>query len=587
MLTPRAASVDTGWIASPGGFTGACWFEPAAARRSAAAVLIVPGIAHEERTMADGLTALAQSLASAGHGTLLIDLHGTAHSSGRLDTPRIGELWRADVQAAVRHLREAGFEQVIVVGVRLGALIALDALRHEQVAGFVAWSPVASGRRHVRELRMLQGGAIVTDPQRAAALSIAGHSIPASVLAHLATLELGPLADRAPAPAPMLLIDHDEHLTASWCDGFARAGHTVDRHAALQLDRWLFSPHLMPALPLADIRSVTAWCQRVAPVVPARAPLRLRLLQEVVLTDADGRRVRERAVRIEPQGLSGIVSEPADGQARGATRLLATLVGPGRLFPDFARAEAARGKTCLRFDFAGFSTSRARADGTGASLYAPGNRADVIAALAWLRRAGHEKVVMLGFCAGAWSMIHAGAAPGVVGFVGVNVASYRQPDYGWREYLRPAGHPVSKGLSLLRRIERVAPVVDRLERSLRLMLSPSRWLLQMCRSPVRLLLVYGSSDLGLTHLKHQFGPRLRALIRSGRVTVNAYDDLGHLTEGAGARAQAVVDIAAFLDELDDADAPVSRPAALASTPRTERPGLRTLAGKAGTGSLSR
>jgi len=119
MLKRPTARAETGWIASLGGFTGASWFEPTGTRFSAAAVLIVSGIAHEERTMAEGLTALAQSLASAGHGTLLIDLHGTAQSSGNLDAPLIGEHWRDDVRASLRHLHEAGFAQVIVVGVRL------------------------------------------------------------------------------------------------------------------------------------------------------------------------------------------------------------------------------------------------------------------------------------------------------------------------------------------------------------------------------------------------------------------------------------------------------------------------------------
>lgn|GEM_PF-1439244 len=585
-MLSHCANVETGWIASPGGFTGTSWFAPSGGRHSTAAVLIVPGIAHEERTMADGLNALAESLAVAGHGTLLIDLHGTAHSSGQLDTPQIGEHWRGDVRAALHHLRAAGFEQVIVVGVRLGALIALDALRHERVDGFVAWSPVASGRRHVRELRMLQGGATEPMARKGAPLSIAGHNIPAAALAHLATLDLHSLAERA--PAPMLLLDHVERLKPDWCETFTDAGHAVDRLASVELDRWLFSPDLMPVLPLADIRSVTAWCEGTVPMaMPStrRADARPNLLHEIVLTHACGRRVRERTVRIEPQGLSGIVSEPADGCAQGATRLLATLVGPGRLFPELARAEAARGKACLRFDFAGFSTSRRRGDGSGGSLYAPDNRIDVVAARAWLRRSGHEKVVMLGFCAGAWSMIHAGHAPGVVGFVGINVAMYRQPDYAWRDHLRPTGHPLSKVLSLLRRIEPLAPAVDRIERGLRLALSPTRWLLRLCESPARPLLIYGASDLGLAHLKQQLGPRLAALQRDDRLRLETYDGLGHLTEGTGARAQALADIAGFLDELDDGDEPVSRPA-LMPTARGVRPGLRPFTSETGAGSLS-
>lgn len=567
MLKRPTARAETGWIASLGGFTGASWFEPTGTRFSAAAVLIVSGIAHEERTMAEGLTVLAQSLASAGHGTLLIDLHGTAQSSGNLDAPLIGEHWRDDVRASLRHLHEAGFAQVIVVGVRLGALLAFDALRHEQVAGFVAWSPVLSGRRYVRELRMMQSATSNAATSKDETLSIAGHSIPRSALAHLATLAFGENAHGK--QLPMLLLDGAERIEATWAGQFAKPGLPIDRAVSTQVDRWLFQPDLMPAPPLTDIRTITAWCQRLHPsALPLveRAPPRPYLLQEIVLTSDDGRRVRERAVRIEPEGLSAIFSEPADRPARGVSRLLATLVGPGRMFPEFARSEAGRGKACMRFDFAGFSTSRLRDDDSGGSLYGLGNRVDVIAALAWLKRAGHSKVAMVGFCAGAWSMIHAGAAQGVVAVVGINVALYRQPDYAWREYLLHAGHLVSKVLSLLRRLARLASAVDRLERWSPLALNPNRWLVRLCKSPARLLLVYGASDHGLAYLKRHFGPPLDATQCNGSLQTLTYDNLGHLTQGTEARARALGNIAVFLDELDELGALDGQPA----TPVNER-----------------
>ena len=144
------------WIESEGGFIGAAWYWPSQVPAASTVVLLVPGVAHEERTMSGGLVALAESLADMGLPALLMDLHGCSQSAGRMEDDDIGALWRADIQAAVRHARASGAARVIVVGVRLGASLAADALAEEPLAAIVAWAPIVSGKRYVRELRLMQ-----------------------------------------------------------------------------------------------------------------------------------------------------------------------------------------------------------------------------------------------------------------------------------------------------------------------------------------------------------------------------------------------------------------------------------------------
>ena len=109
-----ACSVDNFWLPTGDGATGACWFWPDGAVASTG-VLVVPGIIHEQQTMAVGLVALAKELASNGVPTLMIDLAGTAQGTGRLDSPRTGQRWDDEVRSAVHHMRDAGLQHIVVL----------------------------------------------------------------------------------------------------------------------------------------------------------------------------------------------------------------------------------------------------------------------------------------------------------------------------------------------------------------------------------------------------------------------------------------------------------------------------------------
>lgn len=576
---PRAAGaataagrIQSGWLPSGSGFIGASWFAGSASEARRAAVLIVPGIAHEERTMIDGLAALARSLAAAGFGSLLIDLHGTAQSSGRLDDADIGERWHQNIRSAVGHLKTAGFESVIVVGVRIGALLAQTALLDVGIAGFVAWAPVKSGRRYVRELKMLTASAAggraddsgPPDAGRApGGVSIAGHDIPKAVLSCLKSHSFESCPDAG--LLPMLVLDQVDPVDREPMPPTGRptvalqAG--IRQRRATQLQRWLCSPDDAPIIPTRDIRTVVDWCCERDPVVAdalhSRRP-QPALLTEISLA-CDGLAVRERTVRIGATGLSGVISEPLDRPSTGAARLLATLVGPGRMFPEMARAEAVAGKASLRFDFAGFSTSGRRADGSGGELYSSRNREDVAEAVKYLLQSGHDTVSMVGFCAGGWSMLHAGPLPGVSGIVGINVALYRQPDYRLGDVALRRGHPVAKALSLLRSVAALAKAVERIERRLPLALETGRWLRRLGGPAPRPLLVYSTDDPGLHHLDHRLpdaasasvgGRPGRSLRAAARVSIGRHAGLGHLLEGSPARARALQTIGSYLADVD-------------------------------------
>ena len=91
----------------------------------------------------------------AGRTALRLDYDGTGDSAGeQWDADRVAA-WRGSVAYGADELRNMGHHDITVVGLRLGATLALLEASSLGATRLVAWAPVVSGRRYVRELRML------------------------------------------------------------------------------------------------------------------------------------------------------------------------------------------------------------------------------------------------------------------------------------------------------------------------------------------------------------------------------------------------------------------------------------------------
>jgi dienelactone hydrolase len=547
MTTPQRRGQNL-WIDCESGFIGAAWYWPTQATAESTAVVIVPGIVHEERTMASGLVALAEALADTGLPALLMDLHGCSQSAGQLEDDDIGTCWRASIRAAVRHARSSGVARLIVVGVRLGFPLAVDALADEPLAALIAWAPIVSGKRYVRELKLLQR---TKDVEAAAVgtIAIGGFSIHASVLECISTLDLTEI--EPPNAAFVMMREMPEGLNAPWLARLGQHGVTVQEQVSTQTHPWLFSATDEPELPREDIEALARWCRALhdeqhtsdepAPIRPAPRP--------AVEFVHHGRRVRETFIEIGPTSLTGVLSEPLDLASDNAVRLLMSTIGPGRTFTDFARDEASRGNTSLRFDFAGFGTSGRGDAAQGGELYTDQGARDVQAAIQHLRQMGYERIYGLGFCAGAWSMMQAEVAPELQAVVAINVALYRQPGI--------AGPKVATRTR--RRLARIAPALVRnlllhriaghVRRTASKRREPVEWLTRLCNSDVRVLLAYSELDPGLDYLNAQIAQGVEEQVRRP-FTLQTYAGLGHLAEGPSARTRMFRDITDFFADLD-------------------------------------
>lgn len=415
---------------------------------------------------------LAGRLVEAGLPVLRFDAHGCGDATGAdTDADRVGA-WRRSIHAAADTLRRrAGVRRVVLVGLRLGAMLALQAAsERDDVAACVALMPVASGRRYLRELQALRGQTD-TDADPQADWDVGGFVLTAETRAALRALDLAALAVAPRLPAERLLVIERADLpsdSSAWCAPLQARGVAVRSLQVDGYDAMMLDPHLA-RVPGPMCHAVTAWLEALQPssadlsdeatvrVVRSAAHLCLvagpgQVEPTLRVPGSEGRDSREAVVRIpSPSGwLHGVLATPADGvpatQAililnAGATRR----IGPGRLWVSAARRLAPHGAWVLRLDLAGLGDSPAAPGTSGGEVYAPGAVAQALAALRFLREqvGGGVPLRLLGLCAGAYhglrtalAALDPAAGPPPVALVPDTVIVINPLTFDWRPGMR-------------------------------------------------------------------------------------------------------------------------------------------------------
>lgn len=129
------------------------------------AVLYVPPFA-EEMNRSRRIAALqAREMAALGYGVLQLDLYGCGDSSGDFGDARWA-IWKDDLAAGARWLDARLGQPLLLWGLRLGALLALDYARTSQhpVKALILWQPVLSGAAYLTQfLRLRTVGALLAE----------------------------------------------------------------------------------------------------------------------------------------------------------------------------------------------------------------------------------------------------------------------------------------------------------------------------------------------------------------------------------------------------------------------------------------
>jgi exosortase A-associated hydrolase 2 len=193
---------------------------------AARALLYLPPFAEEMNRSRRVAALVARRLAASGRGTLLLDPFGCGDSEGEFAEAR-WETWRSDVTTAIRFLTGRGYREIALLGLRLGALLALDAAaRSEEIERVVLWQPVLRGDQMLTQFLRLRLASGLTAGKTAAGgetttalrnrlksgetLEIAGYELAPALALAIDALRLGELGATVNAPIDWVAIETAE-----------------------------------------------------------------------------------------------------------------------------------------------------------------------------------------------------------------------------------------------------------------------------------------------------------------------------------------------------------------------------------------
>lgn len=506
--------------------------------RSQGAVVLCPPLARELTSAHFTYRLLARALARAGLTAVRFDLDGTGDSAGDDRDPDRVESWIGSVEAAVGLARRTGARTVGLVGMRMGALLALQAAARTPVDAAVLWDPCPSGRRFLKEQRSMYLVQYGPSPGPED-FDLPGYRYTAETARRLGELR-PPGADQT-APARVLVLTRRGERPPRGLIAGAAPGATDWEEVDGQAELLNVEP-LRQTLPVDTVERVAAWLAEALPRCshPVQVPERL----EIAMAVDGGCRVLERIVRLGPLGLFGIETAPADLPHTGPTVLMLSAgndwhAGPNRLWVHLARRWAAAGVRSVRFDASGLGDSPVRPGQREHVVRAPEAFDDVEAAVAAVEPDDPSNVVLVGLCSGGYQALESallamgrGLAPR--GVLAVNpILRFTPPEVaeGPPDPRRRIHKPVG---NLGRAVRRSSlAVIARRGRSVAWRLAnrfggdraPAAWLAELVEAGVDVLCVCG---------EHEARPLLEggrkaidALVATGRLRIDVVEGLDH------------------------------------------------------------
>jgi alpha-beta hydrolase superfamily lysophospholipase len=564
------------------------WLHHASGNSAPVGVVICKPFGYESICSHRGIRSFAEFLAAAGLPTLRFDYVGTGDSAEIDPTADQIQAWTRDVAAAAAELRRrTGISRVCLLGVRLGALLAMLAAAECAASGLILISPIVSGRRYLRELRTTRmagaamAGSTVATEKETGSMEVSGYTLSAATVASLGKLDFTALPS---LPVPdMLIIDGASMPVAKrWAESLA-AQPARTRYLALPgLIEMVMTAPQFAAVPTEMIAATSGWLLELAGRLPDasdpaigragdRATPRNTVLTLTEASDAGSKAITERPVFLGRDGLVfGIVTEPRSGEARRRAVILLNVgadhhIGASRLYVPIARRWAHRGYVVLRMDLAGLGDSRTRPGCPENEVFPSEALEDIRSAIEFLRtRYGVRDCALSGLCSGAYHALRAAVAglpvnriimvnpqhyfwnPGdtleMVQLVEVvrNPGVYRERVFSIRAWQRLLTGQVDVVRILKIYIQRPLLALESAARDVARILhiklpnDLGSELEEVVARGVRVVFVFGKDEPGIALLKLQAGASIRRL--GERCRIHVIDQADHVFTQSGPRA---------------------------------------------------
>lgn len=522
-------------------------------------VVIAGAHGFEDLCSRNFLKLLADRIAAAGCPVMQFDYPGCGNSAGDAMQPGQVEAWVHSIGAAADRLKqETGVHDVILVGFRLGALLApLAAARRTDVAGLMMLAPPASGRAYVREMtalsRMIDAPLAASGaPDAFDGLQVAGFRLPNETLDDLSVLNWQKMSLTGMTAPKAMIFTNGKRPAIEGMPQNAIEFSEFDGYNLLMCDP------TANQIPMRTLERCAAWVADNAGS-PRGNSLATPTFEPQILP-GDGYH-EEPVVIAGDLSIRGVLCRPNEGKAADPLIFLnaggVPHVGWARGTVEAARALAAKGIASLRIDLPGLGLSDGPPDGR-VFLYDQRTKLAVMRAVDWMERAGFSRVGLIGTCSGAFQAFHAARADKrVKKLVMINPlcfswnSSYALELAVWKTYetskvafgqshstlnkTAPAttSSRLRTGVSRLARrsirrgLEAAKTMLLRLHPLTLLHGSPvAGWMQALSNRGVQILLVTSQGDLSLEEIARHFGPdgeRLEAMRGVARLTLEAAD----------------------------------------------------------------
>ena len=345
---------------------------------------------------------VGQELAARGIATLRFDYVGEGDATGTSGSANSPELWISSIARAVAYLRESGVENVALLSLGAGALLANEAALTVDATALALWDPELSGRRFLRRQRSLfeltvgdHGGpsdpsallSLTLHPEAASWLS--GREVTAETLpVGIDTLIVGRLAnDENPATLKLR----------------SKLPARAEYRSVAGQEELLEAPSSLAVLPEETIAMMGEWL--VERLAGASVPITPTITERAVVgTAPDGTPIVETLLRVGPDELF-VISTARDEEGDSGVVVLQPgaaehRVGPGRFQVLAARELAARGYRAIRFDRRVTGDTTVVRPGEPSLIFAEEWVDDTDRLIAELGIG--EDVAHAGLCAGGW-----------------------------------------------------------------------------------------------------------------------------------------------------------------------------------------
>jgi pimeloyl-ACP methyl ester carboxylesterase len=557
--------------------------------RCAHAVVIVPSFGYEELTVGNGLRVFADMLTSFGMRVLRYDHPGTGDSADSADSDSAHsnanqwDCWRSGLQTAITATHA---DRVTLVGVRLGAALALDYARTSPIDEVVLFDPVLSGRQFIRTLTML-GAASATstastgdssnedcssESKNAASLVVGGFRYASSLTSAIRTLDL-----RTPSqpPARWVNIIFDSEKSADM--GFIATLEALHCETTVLRSplrkQWIEQSSELARSPIETFEHLATLLVSHTDADANSGTTRMQTAKalqfEAVANDSVGpshdQCYCETPMQIGTAKLSGVLVSPRHNIGKNTavyvTNGVAVLlcnsgvernVGPGRAWVELARTWASEEqRTVLRLDLSGVGNSGTWPHQKAMQTYCSENVHDIEEGIRTLRQHGHHRIVVVGLCAGAFSALATPPTDGFTACIAINPQMYRCGTPPGNEtlsaqetnYRRYRLAKLDAAFGLRRKLTTVSELVGRSHES-------ARWMKRLTASHTSVHLIFGSEDRGLRFLEWRAPLALSRLATRANFSLEIISGLDHALHAPHARNNAIKRIRELVTSLD-------------------------------------